>query len=172
MSHDFFQRPVPNSPYAAPTRHRELDATGLPAQRLLESRRPADFITPIPKPKKQKDAPEQESLLFEESLTIQTATRPCSLEFGLGRTYRLPALAGSLSLRGRSSIMPAYRTPMACCTRLRRDLVGEPASVLRRLFLRAASGGGDTPLSVWSGQRPRIRSRYAGRSIFIGLIRD
>ena len=30
----------------------ELDASGQPTQRLVESRRRAEFITPIPKPKK------------------------------------------------------------------------------------------------------------------------
>lgn len=67
----FFERPILNSPYAHPTRHWELDGTGQPTQRVLESRRPADFITPIPKPKKQKGSAKQESLLFDEGLSTQ-----------------------------------------------------------------------------------------------------
>ena len=50
----FFDRPILNSPYACPQRHWELDTSGQPTQRVLDSRRPAEFITPIPKPKKQK----------------------------------------------------------------------------------------------------------------------
>ncbi len=53
MGNPFFDRPILNSPYACPRRHWELDATGQPTQRILETRRRAEFITPIPKPKKQ-----------------------------------------------------------------------------------------------------------------------
>lgn len=48
----FFSRPILNSPYEVPKRHWELDATGQPTQRIIEARRKADFISPIPKPKK------------------------------------------------------------------------------------------------------------------------
>ncbi|HUX42446.1 MAG TPA: hypothetical protein VMV83_14855 [Rectinemataceae bacterium] len=34
----------------------ELDAQGQPTQKIVEARRKADFITPIPKPKKRKQA--------------------------------------------------------------------------------------------------------------------
>ena len=68
---EFFQRPILNSPYLSPSRHWELDASGQPTQRVLETRRPADFITPIPRPKKQKGAGKQESLLFDEGLSTQ-----------------------------------------------------------------------------------------------------
>jgi len=54
MSNDFFERPILNSPYEPPRRHWELDAQGQPTQRIVDSRRPAEFITPIPKPKKRK----------------------------------------------------------------------------------------------------------------------
>src|SRR4029077_12759252 len=40
--------PILNSPYAYPMRHWELDAEGQPTQKILESRRRAEFITPIP----------------------------------------------------------------------------------------------------------------------------
>ncbi len=53
MSNPFFERPILNSPYEYPARHWELDASGQPTQRIIERRRRADFITPIPKPKKQ-----------------------------------------------------------------------------------------------------------------------
>ena len=67
----FFARPILNSPYGYPNRHWELDDAGQPTQRVLETRRPAEFITPIPKPKKQKGAAKQEALLFDETLSTQ-----------------------------------------------------------------------------------------------------
>jgi len=53
MSNPFFERPILNSPYERPVRHWELDSNGQPTQKISEFRRRADFITPIPKPKKQ-----------------------------------------------------------------------------------------------------------------------
>ena len=66
MSDLFFEKPILNSPYAYPVRHWELDSSGQPTQKIVESRRRAEFITPIPKPKKQKGTAKQESLLFDE----------------------------------------------------------------------------------------------------------
>lgn len=54
MNNQFFEKPILNSPYGYPSRHWELDDTGQPTQKILETRRRADFITPIPKPKKRK----------------------------------------------------------------------------------------------------------------------
>ena len=54
MTNPFFEKPILNSPYEYPSRHWELDATGQPTQAIKPSRRPADFITPIPKPRKRK----------------------------------------------------------------------------------------------------------------------
>ena len=71
MTDSFFERPILNSPYAYPIRHWELDGTGQPTQQVVETRRSAEFITPIPKPKKQKGAAKQTSLLFDESLSTQ-----------------------------------------------------------------------------------------------------
>jgi len=66
MSDAFFQNPILNSPYAYPARHWELDQTGQPTQKILESRRTVDFVTPIPKAKKQKGKGAQEELIFDE----------------------------------------------------------------------------------------------------------
>ena len=68
----FFERPILNSPYEIPTQHWELDATGQPTQQIAASRRRAEFITPIPKPKKQKGGAKQESLLFDEGKGLST----------------------------------------------------------------------------------------------------
>lgn len=74
MSH-FFERPILNSPYAFPTRHWELDKDGQPTQRIKESRRKADFITPIPRAKKQKRRVKQAEFLFDEGEGLSTATQ-------------------------------------------------------------------------------------------------
>ncbi|HZZ76902.1 MAG TPA: DEAD/DEAH box helicase family protein [Gemmataceae bacterium] len=72
MSSHFFERPILNSPYGCPARHWELDEQGQPTQQILESRRKADFITPIPKPKKRKGTASQPSLAFDEVATLST----------------------------------------------------------------------------------------------------
>ena len=72
MTDPFFERPILNSPYAIPQRHWELDDAGQPTQRITESRRRAEFITPIPQPRKQKGRNRQESLLFDEGQGLST----------------------------------------------------------------------------------------------------
>lgn len=52
----FYKHPILNSPYEEPSRHWELDEENQPTRRILEQRRPADFITPIPKPRKMRKA--------------------------------------------------------------------------------------------------------------------
>ena len=72
MDNPFFERPVLNSPYKYPKQHWELDETGQPTQKIIQSRRPAEFITPIPKPKKQKGSAEQAKLIFDEGKGLST----------------------------------------------------------------------------------------------------
>jgi type III restriction enzyme len=74
MDDRFFERPILNSPYAYPARHWELDAQGQPTGQIIETRRTAQFITPIPKPKKHKRRAGQERLVFDEG----RASRPPS----------------------------------------------------------------------------------------------
>ena len=72
MSDDFFKRPILNSPYEYPTQHWELDSSGQPTQRKLDCRRSAEFITPIPKPKKRKNEETQEEIVFKDSEGLST----------------------------------------------------------------------------------------------------
>jgi type III restriction enzyme len=72
MTNPFFDHPILNSPYARPSRHWELDEHGQPTQRTLDIRRRAEFITPIPKPKKRKKAAGQETLVFDEGKGLST----------------------------------------------------------------------------------------------------
>src|ERR1700730_2983129 len=72
MDNHFFERPILNSPYSYPERHWELDSEGQPTQKILATRRRAEFITPIPKPKKQKRKPNQDALIFDEGKGLST----------------------------------------------------------------------------------------------------
>ena len=69
MSNVFFERPILNSPYEYPARHWELGEDKQPTQRIAENRRRADFVMPIPAPKKRKGAEKQTALLFDERST-------------------------------------------------------------------------------------------------------
>lgn len=71
----FFERPILNSPYKYPARHWELDAGGQPTQRIIETRRRAEFITPIPKPRKRKGAADQQQFVFNEGKRLSTETQ-------------------------------------------------------------------------------------------------
>ncbi|HCK82702.1 MAG TPA: restriction endonuclease [Candidatus Competibacteraceae bacterium] len=72
MSNSFFDGPILNSPYERPTRHWELDDAGQPTEQIIETRRRAQFITPIPKPKKRKQVATQQSLVFDEGRGLST----------------------------------------------------------------------------------------------------
>ena len=51
---DFFEQPILNSPYERPSEHWELDDNRQPTNKRIASRRPASFIAPVPKPRKQR----------------------------------------------------------------------------------------------------------------------
>lgn len=77
MQDQFFEHPILNSPYEYPARHWELDASGQPTQRIAESRRRADFITPIPKPKKR--STKQGEMLFADDKGLSSANQQYDL---------------------------------------------------------------------------------------------
>ncbi|MCC7104671.1 MAG: restriction endonuclease, partial [Chloroflexi bacterium] len=83
MDNRFFERPVLNSPYDYPFRHWELNEDGQPTQQIVERRRPAEFITPIPKPKKRKGATQpaatQQALVFDEGKGLSTVQQQYDL---------------------------------------------------------------------------------------------
>jgi type III restriction enzyme len=72
MSNPFFDHPILNSPYQYPMRHWELDEAGQPTQRIIEARRGAKFITPIPKPKKRKAVAAQPGFAFDDDKGLST----------------------------------------------------------------------------------------------------
>ena len=72
MDNRFFEQPILNSPYDYPSRYWELDASGQPTQEIIENRRRAEFITPIPKPRKRKGVAAQEQMVFDEGKGLST----------------------------------------------------------------------------------------------------
>jgi type III restriction enzyme len=76
MSNAFFERPILNSPYEYPAHHWELGSDKQPTQRIVDSRRRADFVMLIPAPKKRKGAEKQAALLFEEHSHPRTPVPP------------------------------------------------------------------------------------------------
>jgi type III restriction enzyme len=71
MTNAFFEKPILNSPYEYPRRHWELDADGQPTQKILEERRRADFITPIPKPKKRRAEQKEFDLSAQDGISSE-----------------------------------------------------------------------------------------------------
>jgi type III restriction enzyme len=73
VDNPFFEKPILNSPYEYPSRHWELDAQGQPTQRIIDTRRKAEFIIPIPKTKKQRNQQDrQKDFLFNEGKGLTT----------------------------------------------------------------------------------------------------
>ena len=73
MTNPFFEHPILNSPYEYPKRHWELDSQGQPTQKIIENRRRAEFISPIPKPRKRKGSTVQADLILDEGKGLSTA---------------------------------------------------------------------------------------------------
>lgn len=76
MDNRFFNQPILNSPYEYPGRYWELDEHGQPTQKIIERRRRAEFITPIPKPRKRREADRadhQMQMVFDEGKGLSTA---------------------------------------------------------------------------------------------------
>ena len=53
MTQSFFEEPILNSPYAYPDRHWQLDEHGRPTDRIIETRRSAEMVSPVPTTRKQ-----------------------------------------------------------------------------------------------------------------------
>ena len=73
MENPFFDRPIINSPYQYPSQHWELDEDGQPTQQIIDSRRGAEFVTPIPKPRQRGRARGgQQQFVIDEGLGLST----------------------------------------------------------------------------------------------------
>ena len=75
MDNQFFEQPILNSPYGYPSWHWELDSSGQPTQQTIKSRRGAEFISPIPKPRQRKGAETQPQLIADEGLGLSTESQ-------------------------------------------------------------------------------------------------
>lgn len=71
----FFEHPILNSPYAYPASHWELDKEGQPTNQIVARRRKAEFITPIPKPKKRRTKEDQDEFVFDEGMGLSTSAQ-------------------------------------------------------------------------------------------------
>ncbi|CAM5554753.1 hypothetical protein ATER59S_04568 [Aquamicrobium terrae] len=65
MTQHFFEHPILNSPYGYPARHWEL-VDGQPTNKILETRRRSELITPVPQPKKRRQKRGQKEMVFDE----------------------------------------------------------------------------------------------------------
>ena len=118
MTNPFFDHPILNFPYEPPQRHWELDSQGQPTQQVLERRRRAEFITPIPKPKKRKQARQQAEMVFDEGKGLSTKEQqydPTSIinevRQNVDRWRALPNPAPVAGQPGNSALAPALATP-------------------------------------------------------------
>jgi type III restriction enzyme len=73
MAEDFFAHPILNSPYGYPDRHWELESSGQPTNRIVNSRRHSDLITPVPKPKKKTKSKAQAEFVLGGSDGLSTS---------------------------------------------------------------------------------------------------
>lgn len=69
MTEQFFEKPILNSPYHYPTRHWELDVNGQPTNQVSNQRRTADFVSPVPKPKRHRQVANQLGFVFDSGFT-------------------------------------------------------------------------------------------------------
>lgn len=74
MSQQFFEQPILNSPYGYPSRHWELDSDGQPTNHIVDTRRSAKFITPVPRPRKRRQSTttQQTQMVLDEGLGLST----------------------------------------------------------------------------------------------------
>src|SRR5665648_1094131 len=73
MAESFFERPILNSPYEAPSLHHALDEDGQPLDvPPVEGRRRSELITPVPKPRKRKNKAKQDRFVFTDEEGLST----------------------------------------------------------------------------------------------------
>ena len=72
MTDRFFESPVLNSPYEYPARHWELDDERQPTNQVVEQRRPAAYVTPVPQPRRQRGRVQQGRMVLDEGDGLST----------------------------------------------------------------------------------------------------
>mgnify|MGYP001239568432 CR=1 FL=1 len=88
MSEEFYKKPILNSPYEYPSRHWQLD-DGVPTTNIIDSRRRAEFISPVPSPKARSNETSKELFDEDETITIELADiyLPVYTEGGMGYEF-------------------------------------------------------------------------------------
>ena len=90
----FFDHPILNNPYEYPLRHWHLDGEGRPSNTIVEKRRSAKFVTPIPKAKKSRasadDGQQGLGLVGEAGDEYDLTSIINEVRANLGRWRRLP----------------------------------------------------------------------------------
>ncbi|MBF0310869.1 MAG: DEAD/DEAH box helicase family protein [Magnetococcales bacterium] len=76
MSHEFFEHPILNSPYAPPSRHWDLDEDRQPTGKVEGKRRPSSYVTPVPKPNRRRNLSVQPSFTFDDLSTAEQEYDP------------------------------------------------------------------------------------------------
>ena len=119
-----------NSPYKYPSRHWKLDASGQPTTQIVDTRRRAEFITPIPKPKKRRRA--EPELVFDEGRGLSTAEQQYDRAKIIITNYdafkrreRLELSKGGRSLlQGRGAAVETLETEGQMLQRVMSELMG------------------------------------------------
>ena len=86
---DFFEQPVLNSPYEAPARHWEFDDDRQPTGNINERRRPATFMSPVPRPRRGGVQPQ---MVFDEGQGLSSEAQQYELS---ARIEELRKLVGA-----------------------------------------------------------------------------
>ena len=73
MAESFYEQPILNSPYEAPSRHHALDHNGQPLDEPPRSgRRLSKLITPVPKAKKKQGKSKQAAFVMPDANELST----------------------------------------------------------------------------------------------------
>ena len=89
MSNPFFDHPILNTPYDSPSRHWELKEDGQPSENIINTRRRAKFITPIPQPRKRKRKEATPEIDFGEQPKLDSTDQQYDLESNINEIRSL-----------------------------------------------------------------------------------
>ena len=74
----FYAQPILNLPYEYPARHWELDESNRPTNRIVDTRRPSAYVSPIPQPRK-RQAQQLALVTVETAKAVASGDQPYDL---------------------------------------------------------------------------------------------